>query len=233
MTDAGTSSWTIEKELLKIGHAAQVTAACRNLAIVGKDDEVTKLQTTRDWYRAGAETYIYAFSVIPRVNKPVRLICKACVAYAPDTSVGAIADEWFERRRSLEPYVNTPRIYGRSGATWIEEWVPHELGRLLADPSKQVQIDTVLLQIAQYAGALSGLGFAAIEPFADLRSHGEDVVAIDFGQDLGSPRVRASQGRHLVDAIDYVTKLGVKLTTDQRRQMYARFEVTEREAQLR
>ena len=47
----------------------------------------------------------------------------------------------------------------------------------------------LLSGLAQLAAVISQLGFAPIDLFEDLYSHGEDVVLVDFGESLGPPGI--------------------------------------------
>jgi hypothetical protein len=222
------STWTIEAELMGLASVDDLTAACRKLGAISAFDTLCEIRLQRDWYRSGSETYIYEFSVVGVSGEVRDLICKACVAFAPDTTVGAIADQWFTRREALARYVSTPSLLGRAGATWIEERIPLTLREAVGPAASPEVISSVLAQVADYAAALSALGFAAVDAFSDLRSRGNDVVAVDFGEDLGPPGVRQLSADYLSDAQSFLRDAGLAVTDEQRRQMYARFEATER-----
>lgn len=177
--------WTIEREICEIANVSHVSEALLALNVIDSLPVQIRLQTVDDWYRAGAETYLYTFQVITP-GREVHLALKACIAYAPGSSLTAILTTWLSRRRVLgEAGVSTPRLFGVGKGVILEEFISHSLGQLLPF---QAHADSQLISgLLAYAHVLDSAGFRPIAPFKDLRSRGNDVVAIDFGEDLGPP----------------------------------------------
>lgn len=214
------SDWSLEAELLGLTGASTLREVFLALGLAESEADVGSLNPESEWRRGGEETYLHQFKVEP-FN--AQYVIKACVAYAPDSSVGALADQWFDRRAKLAPYVSTPKVYGRSGATWVEEFIPLKLAEAFA-PSQSGELDWAMLtQLATFAGAASGLGFAGINPFHDVRSRGRDVVAVDFGQDLGPPHFAGPHAEFLEQALASLRSANIPTTAEQRRHMYSVF----------
>src|SRR6266568_7307359 len=178
------SNWTIERELTEITGEQTIPMALTKLRVTTDSRLFLSIVVDEDWHRSGAETYCFSFTV-RTTEADIPLVLKACVAYAPNTSAVAILDTWIERRRLLAANgINTPRLYSCAKACVLEERIPFSLVDVLIRASGEVK-DLLLDRLAMYAGVLSRAGFIGIDAFHDLRSRGDDVVAIDFGEDLG------------------------------------------------
>jgi hypothetical protein len=193
------STWTIEKELLLASGEKEVKSALISLGIIPGDTSWCHVRELGEWTRAGSETYTYEF-IVESDLATRHLIAKACVALGPGSSVGEISREWLRRRKLLtDSGVNTPRLYSAVSATMIEEYIPFTLVDAYKMAASDVRVH-VSSELGRILGIISRLAFLALS-LHDLRSRGEDIVVIDFGEDLGPPGVtRPGQ----VDLIDHI-----------------------------
>lgn len=182
------SSWSLEKELCKLAKTQSFRKALHDLGLIHCLDIPFTIRRDENWVRGGAETYIYRFFIQFQDGTEAGYIIKACVAFSFGTSLDRILDEWISRRILISKNgVSTPHLITYGEGVLVEELIPYRLKDKLVDmkgPSKQILVDLAFL-----TGTLSRLGFAPIDVFNDLRSRGEDVVMIDFGEDLGPARV--------------------------------------------
>jgi hypothetical protein len=136
--------------------------------------------TDADWQQRGAETYSLFFSIQQR-QKLMRFVMKACVASPPLTER---VSSWLQRRTLLEAEgIQVPRLHAVDRATYIEEYIDHDLNQAyrIAEPTAQAALRD---QFVALHTTTRQLGFRPVS-FHDVRSRGTDVVAIDFGADLG------------------------------------------------
>lgn len=178
--------WTLEQDLIKVSGAATLDQALRSLGLVEPAQVSYVLKEgARGWYRGGAETYIYHFSVVGEGALEIHALLKACVAYAPAGNLTDILRTWIERRELLTRHgVATPRLYGHGHGLVVEEFVPLDLRDVLGH-AKAEERDSLVADLLWYAAVLARMGFAGSDCFSDLRSRGRDVVVVDFGEDLG------------------------------------------------
>lgn len=219
--------WSLAAELQKIADTDETTDALVALGLLSQPQAAYQLRSDAEWTRGGAETYLYRFQVVEEGGPTRDVVIKACVAYSPATPLESILDRWLVRRGLLQKNgVATPHLYAWGHGVILEEYLPHPLAEVLSAP--QSTRETLLTGIAHYAAVLSKLGFAAVAPFADLRSRGEDVVAIDFGQDLGDPGVKDSPRPEMFGLLtSYLQGLGLSFDgaeLDRLRAVFATFE---------
>jgi len=139
---------------------------------VERPDDIHLIQ---DWRRGGAETYVTVFEVGGR-----KLIAKACIKLPP----GEVVREWLERRRIMsENGVVFPEVIAVDSATIIEEFIPLEFIQAykFADEGEREQLENGFLCTYK---RIYGSGFSPTS-LHDLRSHGDDVVVVDVGEDIG------------------------------------------------
>ena len=99
--------------------------------------------------------------------------------------------------------VKTPVLYAWGQGELLEEDVPWSLLEAIARVGEVPE--SILLGLAKLAGIVASLGFLPVELFDDLRGHGDDVVMVDFGQDLGPPSAAKGQSSlfsQLVNRLD-------------------------------
>lgn len=204
------SSWTLEKELCKVARCTNVGHALYTLGLLSTPSSKFKLISSK-WERGGAETYLDRFQFLIRDQIPVDILIKACVTFTPGADLDSILDEWVDRRRLLsENGVKTPRLYGSGYGVLIEEFVPYELRTVLTSGGEKPA--KVLDELARYAATLSRLGFSPVDPFKDLRSHGDDIVVVDFGRDLGPPGIMSGPQPIIFQRLrQYLMSLGIRL----------------------
>jgi len=192
------SSWSLETELTKLTKTRHISAALFHLGIIGDPDSKYTIREQAEWERGGAETYVYRFWVRNQQHREVGYIIKACAVFAPNSRLEKILLEWISRRKVLsENGISTPKLFAYGHGVVLEESIPYSLKENLARSSADSK--NLLKDIAFYAGTLSKLGFCPINPFKDLRSRGDDIVVIDFGEDLGPPQVANSPNLDLLD----------------------------------
>lgn len=202
------TTWTLEGELRKLAGTDGLTSALATLEIAEPDEELT-LETVQDWYRSGTETYSLRFAVSNQLRRS-ELMLKACVAYCGGQPLKEIFASWLSRRRLLNGLgASTPRLYAAGNALLVEEYVPYSL--LDSLDSGQYRED-ILRSIGRTAGLLVSAGFVPLSAH-DWRSRGNDVVLIDFGQDLGPPGVgHGSESGLLSEVLDNVDRAGIDLS---------------------
>jgi hypothetical protein len=140
------------------------------------------IEETTDWYQAGAETYCLEWSVIHIDGHRDAMIAKACVSMA-----GGLTEkvaEWIARRVALHGLgVKVPRLAFVHKATIYEEYIPYGFLKTLTGANESMR-GSMLADLTQAANAAEALGFRNL-PLHDARTHGDDFVIVDFGQDLG------------------------------------------------
>jgi hypothetical protein len=218
------SEWSLEEELQKLAGAASMSSALKLLGLLtGGCEEFTCVNPPEGWYRSGAETYIYRFRIrTGGIETP--LVLKACVAFSPGRSLENLLTGWIERRKLVcSRGVRAPVLYAWGQGVLLEEYIPFTIQDLLtgeAEPS-----NSLLIGLAELAGVVASLGFVPIRLFDDLRSHGDDVVMVDFGEDLGPPEMAKDNRSHIFDML--MVRLhdwGVSLSPSQSHQLRMVFE---------
>lgn len=183
------NEWTVEQEICRIAGCSTFSTALRELGILSWNVEQYSIRKDpQKWVRGGAETYVYKFEIEPKPGTTSMLIMKACVAFSVASPMDSILREWISRRNILAAAgASVPRLYGYKNVVLIEEFIRYPIKQVLTNTSRG-SCSLLLLKLAELAGIYSRLRFVPIDPFADLRSRGEDVVVIDFGEDLGPQR---------------------------------------------
>lgn len=180
--------WSLEKEICQAANTDNFNLALLQLGLIKSVESPFTLREDTKWIRGGAETYIYRFWIKEEEGEESAYIIKACVPYSPTNDINQILSEWLSRRQVLSDFgISTPELISYGKGIIIEEYITYVLRDLLLAGIKQdvFPLDERLVQLAIYTGAIYSKGFSAIEPFEDLRSRGNDVVVIDFGEDLG------------------------------------------------
>ena len=154
--------------------------ALMQLGLVRSLAEPVQICELADWHRGGSETYLYEFEV--RTDRePVHLVAKACVVSPASGPLSEVFAEWLRRRRLLSEHgVEVPKLYTAHAATIVEEYIRFSFIEALA-LGERAQL---LTQLGRTVGVLTNLGFPVLG-LHDVRSRGEDVVWVDFGEDLG------------------------------------------------
>ena len=179
------SSWTLAGELKQLSGTDDLSGWFHEVGLMPPSDEFLSLETIRDWYRSGAETYSLKFAVMKRAGMRHECFMKACVAYGGEP-LREIFASWLSRRAVVaESGIATPILYIAGRAILVEEYIPHTLSDVLIHGGKR---SSVVGAIGSTAARLVNVGFAPISSH-DWRSRGNDVVLVDFGQDLGQCHV--------------------------------------------
>ncbi len=166
-----------------------------------------ELVETHGWRRGGAETYLYRFKVIDATQEHDVLL-KAVTAFSTTRTLSELAEEWACRRRLLAAGgVCTPKCYFSGRALLVEQYVEEKLAHWLhRQPANSLELTD---QVFALAGVMERLGFAPFSAFNRLRTDGESVYIVDFGQDLGPPGVRRRRGKGLLsEAKHWLTSVG-------------------------
>jgi len=155
-----------------------------NKGMLDDSSDEYSVEVVSEWYRAGAESYILDFLVNQsrdNTDTTRRYIAKACIKVPCSDNM----NDWVSRRKTLEAAgVNTPRLYAVKKAVLIEDHVPHDL-KTAFDAAGEDGQRRIVANLFDMYDRIQTAGFQP-RPFHDLRSHGDDVVAVDFGEDLGA-----------------------------------------------
>jgi len=208
--------WTLESELCGLAETAGVGEALCRLGIVKGAESEPRIEELHGWVRGGAETFIYRFRVAER-DTVHDVMLKAIVAFSTARSLEELGLEWLARRRLLQAEgVWTPQLYYMGRALIIEEFIPEALSSHLRE--RRGRNPHLEDQVIHYAAALQKHGFSPLSPFHGLRTDGRNVFAVDFGQDLGPPKLSARRrGRRLLrEAIEWLNSAGCE-PVDERR----------------
>lgn len=142
----------------------------------------SSLEIINPWHQAGAETYCTDFIVRLEDGNNKHLIAKACIKFAP----GETMKEWLGRRTIVQKAgLSVPELVCVDGATIVEEFIPLSFKEAYMHSSANKQQIMKNNFINTYK-TLVEIGFSPLS-LHDVRSHGDDVVVIDFGNDLGPP----------------------------------------------
>jgi len=215
--------WTLEKELCKLAKFENFHEALQSLDILNSANTDFEIQKDQNWERGGTETYLFKFSIKLKDGKESSYLLKACVAYAPNSNLEKILCDWIARRQLISNHgIKTPKLFAYGNGVILEEYIPYRLKDILQ--SSQNPPPKILKELAFLAGVLSKLKFDPIDIFSDLRSHGDDVIVIDFGQDLGPsgvmPNLRLEIYKMLLQTL---TDWGVKLEKNSRDELLSVF----------
>lgn len=204
-------AWSIEKELCKLAKKDKLPDALSALGLISSPQEDYTISSHGSWERGGAETYIFKFSI--KTNSNInKYILKACVKFSPSMSIDKIIDEWVSRRNLISSFgISTPKLFYFGDGVLIEEFIPFTLKNQLKDSFN----NNILYDLAYYSGILELNKFLTIAPFSDLRSRGDDLVVIDFGEDLGSPNSKKQTNESLFEnLIKTLKKWDIKITNE-------------------
>lgn len=200
-------SWTLEKELRGLVSARTTGEALWRLGLSSDPARPPHLEELHAWRRAGPETYHYRFKVIGAAQEHDVLL-KAVTAFSTTQTLSELADEWLSRRRLLAAGgICTPKCYFSGRALLVEQYIEEKLGHCLRrQPANSVELTD---RVFALAGVMDRLGFAPISAFDGLRTDGESVYIVDFGQDLGPPGIKRRRGKGLLsEATHWLTSVG-------------------------
>jgi hypothetical protein len=197
--------WDLDEEIPKATGARDVHDGLRKVGICRDRCRDCQIDTVHDWRPDGAETYVYRFEVRHGDCEISALTLRACVALTGFDGVGTIAEQWAERRRLLARHgLKVPVTYWVEGGCIAEEHLAFTLAEAWRTCAAQRPF------LAQHLGEFCGTpAVCRFHPVAltGLRSHGDDIVLVDAGSDLGAPWCDA------VDT-DYIIRLGSRLVDE-------------------
>jgi len=149
------------------------------LRVLGVNDGAL-IEVNQDWHMGGAETYVSDFHLI-NGDQRTHLIAKACVKFAALETM----NEWLERRRVLSQNgVLFPKLVVVDGATIVEEYIEFSFREAYIVASDDSVRDSLRTRYLDTFKRIVGAGFTPMS-LTDVRSRGDDVVAIDVGEDIG------------------------------------------------
>lgn len=200
-------SWTLEKELCGLVKERSINGALWKLGLTDDPEEAAALEETHGWRQGGAETYIYRFKVTGP-HKEHDVLLKAVTAFSLSRSLNQIVKEWGRRRQLLaEAGVRTPTLYFAGRALLVEQYVGEKLSHWLQRNANNTAHLTD--QVFRLAAVMDRHGFSPLCAFKGLRTDGENVYMVDFGQDLGPPGVRRQRGKRLLhEAKQWLASVG-------------------------
>jgi hypothetical protein len=180
--------WTLEWEITRLMGAPSLDQAIFRLGVLPAGESLVALQHVKSWTRGGAETYVLPFEIMCESGRSIELMLKAVVAFSPARSLDNILSSWVSRRTLLRSVgVSLPTLYFFGHGVLIEDFIEFDLRSKLRSGTANQQ--ELVDQVFQYAGSLVRLKFAPVDAFADLRTNGSTVFAIDLGEDLGEPNL--------------------------------------------
>jgi hypothetical protein len=216
--------WNIEDELKKLSGATSVKDALTKWGFISPNGgECDLVSSPEGWYRSGAETYLFRFR-IRNADGEIPLILKACIVFAPGRSIDSVLKSWIERRVLLSNHgVITPKLYAWGNGVLLEEEIPLDLVTALKLPGSS--LEQLLISLSAVGGVVAALRFSPIGLFSDLRSHGDDVVVVDFGQDLGPPsNTRSDPSQLLEDLWNFCSKNDLQISEFLKKKLRTVFE---------
>lgn len=186
--------WSLESELAELLREDDYVSGLQRAGVLRKGERVQKLVPDGEWVPGGGETYIFPFSVYGESGTFRKLILKAFTPAPGTVSVRDGLQNMLARREELRRFgVAVPQLLGSSGGTWCEDFIPHDLWTRISSPNfDSSHVDKLLSSLFRVAFAMDVLLFAPIDPFRDLRTDDIHAYMIDFGSDLGPPRVAKS-----------------------------------------
>ena len=182
-----------------------------NHGMLSEDTDTYTVNVTKDWNRPGGESFIMQFSIDQTVNNEHYVdeyISKACIKIPCAQTM----EDWLTRRKILnENGIPTPKLHAVSRASLIESYVPLTIQEAFMNADEHAR-RTIISKLNEIYSTLFDNDFHP-RILTDLRSHGDDVVVIDFGEDLGG------QFNHAIDRYDpsliiiaTIGRLGLKYT---------------------
>jgi hypothetical protein len=189
--------WSLSDEILKLSGCESLKNALNKLGLLRNiNKDFSLIESKEGWFRGGSETYIFKFSVAQENEEPLDCIIKACVAFSPGSSPEKILESWIDRRILLQQEgIRTPHLYAKGFGVLIEEGIPFSFKEIFLRSSSKKEL--FIKELILMAAKIGKLGFTPIEPFSGLRSRGNDIVIVDFGQDLGSPNPKRAPNESL------------------------------------
>ena len=217
------SQWSLEGEIARIADREDLVDALEALGLLRSDEALVDIATCRDWHRSGQETYSLVFAVNTDEASRTYLM-KACVAYDHFRTLKEIFTSWLDVREYVRSLgIGTPHLHAVGGALVIEEVVPYALAEAFGVGDRHA----LLRAAGTTAASLVNAGFAP-SSVDDWRSRGDDVVLVDFGQDLGSPGMfkPGTEAGLLADILVSLDRTGVRLSSEELQLLSSAYETS-------
>lgn len=181
------SEWTLAGELCKLSGRDTEAEALFTLGLIPSITLPYKVRVdSESWVREGLETYNLRFWISVNDECERAYIMRACIVPDIWRGLDAVVADWIARRELLEQNgISVPRLFVAAHAVLIEEFIPWNLQEYLAANHAARRVG--LSMLLDYAATLARLGFAPLDAFSALRTHGDDLVVVNYGQDLGPP----------------------------------------------
>lgn len=193
-------NWTLSSELCKLTNTVTEAGALYALNMLPDPELPYQIRMDDNWIRGGAETYIFRFWISTAQHEEKGYIIKACVSLDFEKGIEGVLNDWLSRRDLLDRNgVTVPKLFFSGQGLIIEEIIPWTLRAYMQ--SHPDILNNLLPLMVDYVSILSNLGFLPVDGFSDLRTHGQDVVVVDFGQDLGPPRMNRDLKINLLDIL--------------------------------
>lgn len=179
-------AWSLENEICQLSKKTDISEALLDLGLIANKTLKFQIRQIGKWTRGGAETYIQHFSI--HTDEGVdRYVVKACTPSNISRNIEDVLSNWVERRVAISSSgISTPKLYAADNGVILEEYIPYSLREIMLKNPQGVIRKSLVSQIGDTLNILESLGFNSITSLHDLRSRGEDVTVIDFGQDLGT-----------------------------------------------
>src|SRR5205085_5360052 len=131
------------------------------------NEEVISLTTIKEWYRSGAETFLYHFEVRCASGTAIPLVLKAYAPFLPAPLLSQRHDELLRRRQLLASrHIRVAKLYASASAIVLEEFITWELSEWMRIASQNNQ-SNMLFKLNELAHCLDDLGFAPITLYPD------------------------------------------------------------------
>lgn len=207
------STWILEKELLKLAAASTIEEAVQILNLLPEAEVLSKILVPSVWIQ-GSETMSLPFSIVSISGVSSFYVLKTVIAFSALRSIEETLVQWVGRRKLIEKSgIRVPKLYFVGNGMTIEEFLSKKLRPALIEAETKKDL---LVSLLCYAGTLHRLGFRPIDAFEDLRTDGQSVIPIDFGEDLGPPSLSpVTDPLDLyIAAVKWLYRAGVELDKD-------------------
>ena len=172
----------MSKELLQLSGTKRTRGGYREYGnLFCALQKIHKSPIVEPWHRSGSETYLTTFTLSGDGPNFIQLVLKACTPTSIAIPIDKLLNRWVGRRRDLAVDVGAsfvPRLFGFGNGVLLEEYISLSLHEVVSDRA-------VLRKALETFVMVRRLGYDVNLLFGDMRSRGQDVVLVDFGEDLG------------------------------------------------
>ncbi len=181
-----TGNWKLSNELCNLANNTNLQQALYALGMIPESNVDFELIEQNGWYRGGAETYIYQFSV-HHSGRSQKFIAKAMVSNTPSRKPDEQLSRWLMSRRHLSSLdIAVPHLFGFGKGLLIEEYIDFDLREWLRHSNTDlIPGSTLRKQIDDIAEKVFNSGYRPVCILPNLRISKGLPIWIDFGTDLG------------------------------------------------